>query len=132
MMDWLTKALGRYIDIVFVDNPIGTSMGALGGAILVLLTRLLAPLLRRMTVIDVLAPHPILYICLGIFSANLKRFIRGDSLPAALEARLRLIRDELRAKRISKREAQALYKELLEEAVAEVVRQRAPRDRSAA
>lgn len=125
-MDWLSRAIARFIDFLFMDNPQGTAMGALGGIVAVFLVRLFRPLLGQQEVIDVEGVHPLLFVCTGVFLANLGRAMRGFSLPAVLEARIQLIREEFRSRRIPREEAQRLYKELLEEAIATVAAKTGP------
>lgn len=125
-MDSLSRICARFIDFLFMDNPQGTAMGALGGVVVIFLTRLFRPLLEQQNVIDVDGVNPLLFVAAGVFVANLGRAMRGFSLPAVLEARIQLIREEYRSRRIPREEAQRLYKELLEEAISTVAAKAGP------
>lgn len=125
-MDWLSRTIARFIDFLFMDNPQGTAMGALGGTVGIFVVRALRPLLAQQSIVDFEAVHPLLFICAGVFFANLGRAMRGFALPTVLETRIRIIREEFRARRIPREEAQRLYKELLEEAITSVVAKAKP------
>lgn len=111
----LTSLLGRAIDYLFLDDRRASSMGISFGATILMLTRVFHPALAQQHVVDLNAAHPMLFLVAGMFLFNLPRFIRGDALPKTAETRLKLVRSELRAKRISHVEAQQLYKRILEE-----------------
>ena len=123
-MELVTRYVTRFVDFLFLDNPTGTAVGALGGSMLILLVQMFRPLLQNQNVVDPLGVHPVLYICVGVLVTNYRRYRRGAVLPAPLEARLRLIRAEFRAGRIPREEAERLYRQLLEDTVATITADR--------
>lgn len=117
----VTRYLARFIDFLFLDNPQGTAMGALGGAVAMFFVRAFQPVLQKQDLVDLLGVPPFLYLCVGVFLANYARYRRGNALPAPVEARLIALRKEIRAGRLPSTEAQRLYRELLEETMASVL-----------
>jgi hypothetical protein len=122
--DAVTALLSRAIDFLFVDDRRATSMGILFGGLVLFLSKLFAPALRQQSVVDFAQVPSYLFIIVGIFLFNAPRFLRGDVLPRTAEARLKLVRTELRAKRISREEAHAMYKTVLEEELANLLAER--------
>src|ERR1041385_7643032 len=98
-MDLVTRYISRSIDFVFLDNPHGTAMGALGGATLLFISQVFAPSLAQQQIVDFTHTHPLLFIAAGAFVANVTRFARMHPLPEPIPARLPFLRHEDRAKR---------------------------------
>ncbi len=113
--DTATATLGRAIDFLFVEDRPATSMGGLFGAFVLFLTKVFDPIIRQQHITDFSRIPPYLFVIVGIFLFNLPRFFRGDLLPRHAEARLKIVREELRAKRLSREEGHTLYKRVLEE-----------------
>jgi hypothetical protein len=120
-----TSLLGRAVDYLFLDDRRASSMGIAFGATVLLLARVFEPALAQQSIVDLTSAHPVLFLVAGMFFFNLPRFLRGASLPRTTETRLKLVRSELRAKRISHIEAQELYKRILEEELRALVIDRA-------
>jgi len=113
--DIITRHLTRSIDLLFLDNPQGTAMGVLLGAVLILLSKITSPLLARQHAITLVDVHPLYFVALGVFLTNLPRLLKGATLPAPIEAKLQYIRKEIRAGGLNRRDAQVMYKELVEQ-----------------
>jgi hypothetical protein len=122
--DAFTSLIGRAIDFVFVDDRRASSMGILFGAVVVFFSKVFAPLLSRQHVVDFSKAPPYLYLVVGLFLFNVPRFFRGEQLPASAVARLKLVRQELRAKRLTREEAHNLHKRILEEELAALIADR--------
>ncbi len=122
--DAITALLGRAIDFLFVDDRRGTSMGILFGGVVLFLTKVFAPALKQQTVVDFADIPGYLFIIVGVFLFNIPRFFRASPLPQSAEARLKMMRNELRAKRISREEAHAMYKKVLEEELTALLAER--------
>jgi hypothetical protein len=120
-----SSLLGRAVDYLFLDDRRASSMGIAFGATVLLLARIFQPTLAQQHVVDLASVHPLLFLVAGMFFFNLPRFLRGDSLPKTTETRLKLVRSELRAKRITNVEAQHLYKRILEEELQALIADRA-------
>jgi hypothetical protein len=113
--DSFTSWVSRAVDFVFVDDRRASSMGVLFGAVMLFLTKVFAPALSRQQIVDFTKIAPYLYLLVGLFVFNVPRFFRGEQLPRSAEARLKLVRQEFRAKRLTREEAHALHKKILEE-----------------
>jgi hypothetical protein len=124
--DAVTAMLGRAVDFLFVDDRKATSMGILFGAVVLFLSKLFAPALARQSVIEVATIPAYLFLLVGVFLFNVPRFFRGDSLPRSADDRLKVVRAELRAKRLTREEGHALYKKVLEEELTAMLAQRNP------
>lgn len=120
----MSALLGRAIDVLFVDDRRATSMGVLFGGFLLFLAKVFAPLLQQQAVVEFKTVPSYLFLVVGIFLFNIPRFVRGDALPRTAEARLKVVRTELRAKRLTREEAHALYKTVLEEDLANLLAER--------
>jgi len=116
--DGISLLVGRAIDFLFVDDRRATSMGVLFGGLMLFLTKVFAPVLRHQSIVEFATVPAYLFLIVGIFLFNAPRFFRGEELPRSAETRLRVVRSELRAKRLSPEEAHALYKTVLEEELA--------------
>jgi hypothetical protein len=123
--DALTAFLGRAIDFLFVDDRRATSMGILFGGFVLFLSKIFAPFLARQAVLDFANVPSYLFLIVGMFLFNVPRFFRGGAaLPRTAEARLKIVRAELRAKRLSREESHAMYKAVLEEELANLIAER--------
>ena len=85
--DRLTATVKRAIDILFVQNPFGTSLGAAAGVIINGLVQLVGPSLRRYgQFLNLNAVTMPFCIAIGIFVFNLPRALRRHRvLPAEIE-----------------------------------------------
>lgn len=90
-------------------------MGVLFGSFMLFLTKVFAPTLSKQHIVDFSRVAPYMFLLVGLFIFNLPRFFRGEQLPRTAEARLKLVRQEFRAKRLTREEAHALHKKILEE-----------------
>ncbi|HEY0140663.1 MAG TPA: hypothetical protein VGF48_07195 [Thermoanaerobaculia bacterium] len=124
--DAVTAVLGRAVDFMFVDDRKATSMGLLFGAFVLMLSKLFSPVLRKQEVVDFDAVPAYLMVIAGAFLFNLPRFFRGDTLPQSADDRLKVVRAELRANRLTREEGHALYKKVLEEELTAMLAQRNP------
>src|ERR1044072_347755 len=116
----VTRVLARMLDLLALDNPRGTAIGALGGSFAIFLVQLCLPLLERQRVIDPLHTPWILYIGAGIFAANVARSLRRDVLPQHLETQIKLIALGVKTRRIPPEVAGRMYRELVEYALAHI------------
>ncbi len=116
MIDGLTRTVSRFVDFLFLDNPFATAMGALGGVFALFAVKIFRPTLEQLATVDLVHIHPILFICAGVFLANIPRAIRGDALPVDVEQRLLFIRYQIRERSISSIDGQRMYAEIVEDA----------------
>ena len=96
--DLLTAGLGRASDILFVQNPRGSSLGAFFGVTLDGAIHLFSPFLRRFT--DYVAPERvnILYcMAFGIFLFNIPLLFKGRDLPKEVADAIEAIRQGKKA-----------------------------------
>lgn len=115
--DDLTYYIKLATDILFVKNPVSTSMGTLFGVTLHGIFGLLSPLIQSFELIKLSALTVFHFIAIGIFGFNIPSYINRHKVSPKIEIAMRLIREQLREKTISKAEANRQYRELISKAV---------------
>lgn len=91
--DLVTAFLSRAGDILFVQNPKGTSVGAFSGVALEGMLKFFSPALGRLK--DWIAPerlHTLYFVAAGIFIFNLPTLLRRRQLPNSVEDAFEVIR----------------------------------------
>lgn len=111
--DYVTSLIKRAVDILFVKNPKGTSMGVLFG----ILTEMI---LRNFGYLDFSKISTLYYILFGIFVFNLPSALRRHSLDPNIEATLRSITKARRNGSISRQQERDMYIRLFEKMLAQI------------
>jgi len=104
-------------DILFVKNPVSTSMGTLSGVVLHGLFGLFSPFFQSFEILKMSAITVFHFIAIGIFGFNIPSYINRHKVSPKVEAAMRLIKEQLREQTISKAEANRQYKELISKVV---------------
>lgn len=117
LVDAVTSSVKIATDILFVRNPVGTSMGAVFGVALHGIAGLFSPLLQTFEFIRISALSVFHYVAFGIFGFNIKRLKNYHKVSPEVEEAIRFI--ELQAKKgnITKLEARQKYRELIAKVV---------------
>jgi len=119
MGEWATRILGRLLDLLALDNPRGTAVGALGGSFALFVVYLCRPVIERQQIIDPFHVPEVLYICAGIFIANLTRAFRRSALPEHIEMQIQLIVLGVKTHRLSAETAGEMYRALVRNILAQ-------------
>lgn len=91
--DVFTAIIKRSVDVLFVLNPRGTSVGAFAGVLLEGLVKLFAPLLRRFNdVVDVSDLKTYYFIAGGVVVFNVPTLFKRRELPKEIEDAFETIR----------------------------------------
>ena len=90
--DVFTSLLKRAVDMLFVLNPKGTSVGAFLGIVLDGAVRFLSPILRRNQSYDLSGVHTYHFMAAGVVVLNIPMLFRRRELPPEIEHSLTAIR----------------------------------------
>lgn len=116
-LDAITSFIKRATDILFVKNPVSTSMGTLFGIILDGVVGVLSPFIAVFELIKSSSVTVFHYVAVGIFGFNLKGYINRHKVKPEIEEAIALIEKQLLSGRISKLEAKQQFRSLISQAV---------------
>ncbi len=116
--DRLTASIKLATDILFVKNPVGTSMGIFLGIILHGLVSLLAPLIASIKYLETSSLNLAHYMAVGIFGFNIRSFKSRHKISPEIEEAFNLIKQMEQSKKITKVEAKEHYRVLIGKVVA--------------
>lgn len=111
--DKISSGLKIALDILFVKNPVGTSMGILFGIILHGLISVLYPVWETLQKIKLSSLNIAHYMAIGIFGFNVKSFFSRYKIDPGIEEALAFIQKQVKEGRISKIDAKIQYKNLI-------------------
>lgn len=117
VLDRLSYTSKVATDILFVKNPVGTSMGVLTGIILDGLLSIATPFSPIATSIQQSGVKVLHFIALGIFGFNIRSFVKKDDVNLETYKLLEFIEDQARRGRISRAQAKIKYNEIIQKAV---------------
>lgn len=117
--DDLTSYLKIATDILFVKNPISTSMGVLFGIVVHGLLGVLSPLFQSLELVRISAISVFHFIALGILGFNVPSYINRHKISPKIESAINLIEEQLSKGNISKLEAKQQYRSLITQAVSD-------------
>ncbi|WP_157721398.1 hypothetical protein [Vibrio gazogenes] len=120
-MDAVTKYLKISTDILFVKNPVATSMGTLFGIITHGLFGLFSPVIQSIQSIQVISLNVFHFIALGIFGFNIKGWKNQYKVSLEIENAIAFINQQEKKGLISELEARQQYRALISQAVKNVV-----------
>jgi len=123
MNKWQDKATAGIkvaTDILFVRNPVGTSMGVLLGVVLHGIAGFLSPLLETIQQIKMSALNMGHYIAIGVFSFNIKGFTDRHKIDPEVEEAITFIEQQVASRKITRAEAKLQYRRLISKVVENV------------
>ena len=123
MTPWQDKATASIkiaTDILFVKNPVGTSMGVLTGVILHGIAGLFSPFLISLKVIKLSSLTIGHYIAIGVFSFNMGNFRRRHKVNPEIEETLAFIKQMHKEGKITASQAKLGYHSLIQKVVENV------------
>ncbi len=119
-MDEVSKYMKIATDILFVKNPIGTSLGVLFGIITYGLFGLFSPLLQSFSFIKTTSVSFYHFLALGVFTFNIKGWINQEKVSLEIENALSFIREQEKNGTITNMEAKQQYRSLIHKAVSNI------------
>lgn len=111
-MDELTGLGRKAINILFVDNPTGTSLGVLIGIILQGVIALFEPVLKSIEIINIAAIKTWHLVCLGVVSINVPQYLRRYKIDPSIESAIDYIEQQKKSGRISDWQSKQMYSNL--------------------
>ncbi len=104
-------------DILFVKNPISTSMGTLFGIFIHGVFNFFSPLFQSYELVKVSAFNVFHFVAFGIFGFNVKNLMNRHKVSSEVELTIKFIEEQLANGHISKMEAKQQYRVLIAKAV---------------
>lgn len=123
MNDFLEKlsyAVKLATDLLFVKNPIATSMGVFFGVFAHGIVGLLSPFFDIASKIATSSVNIAHYIAGGVFAFNVRSFANKDQVPEQIKNGIDFIKQQEREGRITKTEAKQKYRVLIEKYIESV------------
>lgn len=114
LVDIATSGLKRATDILFVQNPKGTSMGVCFGVVVNGFTKLFQQALIRSTAVDASAINIFYYVVGGIFVFNMRSLFQRQRFNEDVEQALALINEYKKNPDIPKWQIKTMYLQLAE------------------
>ena len=118
--DKLTAAVKIATDLLFLNNPVGTSMGVFFGVVLHGITGAFYPTFQNFKYFKIAALNIFHYIAIGIFGFNVKSFITRNKLSPEIIEAIDFIDQQVANGRITKTEAKLQYREIVKKVVENV------------
>lgn len=118
--DTLTSTIKIATDILFVRNPVGTSLGVLFGVVLHGIMGLVSPLLESVQQVRISAIGIGHYIAVGIFSFNISGFLKSHEISPEIDQAIALIEQQVTAGEITRSEAVLYRKHLISRVIESV------------
>ncbi|GHZ70610.1 hypothetical protein VCSRO175_3425 [Vibrio cholerae] len=112
-LDDVTSIVKIATDILFVKNPVSTSMGVLFGIILHGVVSVLSPFF---TVFELIRSSTITvfhFLAVGIFGFNIKNYVSRHKIKPEIEHAIALIEQQVSEGKLSKVEAKQQYRRLI-------------------
>lgn len=104
-----TELARKSINILFVSNPRGTSIGVLVGVLLEGVLGLFSPVLKSIEAINLGAIKMWHLIGLGVISMNLPDYLRRNDIDPSILNAIKYIEDQKKNQRISDWQARQMY-----------------------
>ena len=108
----MTEFIRKSINILFVANPRGTSIGVLIGVILDGILGLFSPLIKGVEALNFGAVKMCHLIGLGVVSMNLPNYLRRKEVDPSISNAIKYIEEQKRNQSISDWQAKQMYANL--------------------
>ena len=115
--DAATGSIKIATDVLFVRNPVGTSMGTVFGVLLHGLSELFSPFLNTIGLIKISSITVFHFIALGVFGFNVKHLYNAKNVSSEIEGTIRFIEQQVKKGNLTKVDAKQKYRELVSKAV---------------
>ncbi|MCI5142118.1 MAG: hypothetical protein D3909_10450 [Candidatus Electrothrix sp. ATG1] len=117
----ITSILNRALDILFVLNPRGTSLGIFAGIIFHGIVKALQPLHSKLEYINLLALSHWHFIGFGVFLFNLPAFLTRNKIDPKIEEGLSYIRKQVELGTVTDWQSQQMYVNLHAKVLSSIV-----------
>lgn len=107
--DEITEVFRKAINILFVSNPRGTSIGVLIGVILDGLLGLFSPALKAIEILNIGVVKMWHLVGLGVASMNLPSYLRRNEIDPSISSAVKYIEDQKKNGRITEWQARQMY-----------------------
>ncbi|EQA7395492.1 hypothetical protein ACYEVY_003481 [Vibrio cholerae] len=108
----MTVLVRKAINILFVSNPRGTSLGVLSGIVLDGFISLFNPFLKSITVINIGLIKLWHLIGLGVFLFNIRPFLNRNKVDPSIDEAISYIETQRKLGRIDEWQAKQMYRNL--------------------
>lgn len=119
-LDKLSFSIKLATDILFVKNPVGTSMGVLLGIVLDGGANSAAPFFSTIQTIKSAGVGVLHYAAFGIFGFNLKTWLKRDEVDPKIKEALDFIDAQVQQGRLTRIQAKSRYNEIIAKVVENV------------
>ena len=118
--DKITAVIYKATDILFISNPIGTSVGVMFGIVLDGVTKIFTPFFKNDKYMSLPSVGMLFYMALGVFLLNIRQVFRRPQFDGSIEAALTLIRTARKEKNLTASETRMMYRTLFSKIIQEV------------
>lgn len=108
----ITELARRSINILFISNPKGTSIGVLAGVVCDGVLGLFAPALKAIELINIAAIKAWHLIGLGVITANLPSYLRRSEIEPSIVKAIDFIEEQKKKGNINEWQARQMYANL--------------------
>lgn len=119
--DQFTSILKRALDILFVLNPRGTSLGVFAGIVLHGIVKVFEPSLVGIKSINILALTPWHFIGFGVFAFNIPAYFTQNKIDPKIEEAFAYIRKQIELGTVNDWQAKQMYVNLHSKVLSAVV-----------
>lgn len=110
--DDLSVLFRKAINVLFVSNPRGTSLGVVLGVLLEGLMGVFLPAIQSLVFLNFDKLRMWHYISFGVLAMNMPSFLKRDKVSPSIVNYLRFIKEQEKMNNISPKRAEELYNEL--------------------
>lgn len=119
-IDKISYAAKLATDVLFVRNPVGTSMGALTGVILDGVISGASPFFNALGAIKKAGVSVIHLIALGIVGFNVRTWLKRDEVDPKIKEALQFVEVQVKQGRLTRAQAKLRYNEIIVKVVESV------------
>lgn len=110
--DPFTAFIKKAIDILFIQNPIGTSFGVFLGMLINTLTKLFKPLLKTISLLDFNHIKEFEWVIIGVVIVNFPTLFTRPKFDQGIEGAFIFIREAKKSGKLSDTEIRQMYRNL--------------------
>jgi uncharacterized membrane-anchored protein YitT (DUF2179 family) len=110
--DKATELTRKAINVLFVANPVGTSIGVLIGVVLDGIIGLLTPFLKTFEIINIAAIKLWHLVCFGVVSINTPNYLRRKEVDSSIQNAIDYIEEQKNNNSITEWQAKQMYANL--------------------
>ncbi|WP_110973523.1 hypothetical protein [Pseudomonas huaxiensis] len=119
--DQFSEFSRKAINILFVSNPKGTSIGILAGVLLHGIAGLFTPTLKAIEWINIGALKVWHYICFAVIGLNMPSYFKRTDIDPSIKKAISFIQEQHDSKKINDWQARQMYTQLLQQVIENIV-----------